>query len=688
MGGLENAVPGYGGTSLVDARQHTASLRHTWIKGSNAIIESRLAMGRLDSGRERTEKDKNLASLGAPWPTVRAGVEKTMPSIFFSGGPSARGGQYSDTLQQNYRALSTISWRHENHNVKGGVEFQYQNFTRLLNYDNGQLFFTGAYLNTAGALNGPWPSLSTPSGDNQFAYSWADFLLGRLSRVVATGVSDNDVSQRSLFLFAQDEWRITDRLTLSPGLRYELYGTPTSSATLAGYVDGHKSSQFPSAPLGLAFDGDQGVPKGLARPDRNNTAPRLGVAYDVFGNGKLALRAGAGIYYALPPLSITEELTSIVAAPTITGNHASLSDPWGTSRNNSGDTACQFPGCAAPSFTGDPSTRTFAPTNITGLSPDLQTPYQFQYNFTAAWEAKKGLALEGAYVGNRARRGLATRDLNLAVWAVGANDGNLNARRPNQLWRGINVITSDSKETYDAAQFTTTLRRAKAYVRMSYTLQRTLTTGDDEGIEVGISNATSSWTDNPRNIETEYAPVTPRQVVRAAFIYELPSWGGKVLNAIAGGWQVGGNFSWNDGERLNVILGRENNFDGFTPDRPDQTGPIQYVRTVNSDGTYTWINRSGFADPPVPSASNPYPFGTLPRNAVRGPSRYFADAVLMKNFRLNDRFSFQLRADANNVFNHPVWGSPNLSLASNDFGLIRTKSGGGRVIQVQAKLIF
>lgn len=60
----------------------------------------------------------------------------------------------------------------------------------------------------------------------------------------------------------------------------------------------------------------------------------------------------------------------------------------------------------------------------------------------------------------------------------------------------------------------------------------------------------------------------------------------------------------------------------------------------------------------------------------------------MKNFRLNDRFRFQLRADANNVFNHPVWGSPNLSLASSDFGLIRTKSGGGRVIQLQAKLIF
>ncbi len=688
VGGLENGVPGYGGTSLVDARQHTASLRHTWIKGSNVIIESRLAMGRLDSGRERTEKDKNLGSLGVPWPEVRTGAEKTMPSIFFSGGPTARGGQYSDTLQQNYRALSTLTWRHDRHNVKVGVEGQYQNFSRLLNYDNGQLFFTGAYSNTAGPVNGPWPTLSTPSGDNQFAYSWADFLLGRLSRVVATGVSDNDISQRSFFVFAQDEWRITDRLTLSPGLRYELYGTPTSTAILAGYVDGHRSIQFPNAPLGLAFNGDQGIPSGLSTPDRNNVAPRLGIAYDVFGNGKLALRAGAGIYYALPPLSITEELTTIVAAPTFTGNHAFLSDPWGTSRNNSGDTACQFAGCVAPSFSGDPSRRTFPPSNITGFSPDLETPYQFQYNISAAWEAAKGLALEGGYVGNRARHGLTTRDDNLALWAPGANDGNLNARRPNPVWRGINLITSDAKEAYDAAQFSATLKRAKAYARLTYTLQRTLTTGDDEGIEVGISNATASWTDNPRSIETEYAPVTPRQVVRGAFVYELPTLSGKTLNAIAGGWQVGGNFTWNDGERLNIILGRENNFDGFTPDRPDGTGDLEYVRTQNPNGTLSWVTRAGLTDPPVPSASNPYPFGTLPRNAVRGPSRFFADAVLMKNFRLNERFRFQLRADANNVFNHPIWSNPNLSLASTDFGLVRTKSGGGRVIQVQAKLIF
>jgi hypothetical protein len=688
--GLENAIPGWGGTPSSGARQHTASVRHTWVPSDHVVAESRVAMSRLSSTRTRSELGENLGTLGAPWPTVTPGVEQTLPSIFFTGGPSGRGGQLSDTVQNNYRVLSSLTWNKGNHMMKFGGEGQYSEFSRLLNYDNGQIFFTGAYANTAGPVNGPWPTLSNPSGDNTFAYAWADFLLGRLSRVVATGVSDNNMGGAAYFFFAQDDWRVSPKLTLTPGLRYELYGTQTSSAQLAGYVEGHQSNQYANAPLGLAFEGDTGVPDGFRRPDRNNIAPRLGVAYDVRGDGKIAIRAGGGLYYAYPPLAMIEVLADTVGAPTITGNNGSLSDPWGTSRANSGDTVCQFPNCAPPSFSRDPAQRTFTPVSINGFEDGLDTPYQYQFNASAQWEAIPGIVLGAGYIGTRARNGFMARDINLPVWTPTASTGNVNARRPNQVWRAINMFTNDSKENYDAGQFTATVRRNRTYARVTYTLQKSMASGDSEGQEVGITNAPADWADNPRDIYGEMARVTPTHVIRGAFTYDLPQWKSQpVLDAVFGNWQIAGNMSWNNGDYLNVTTGTDSNFDGFSPDRPDQTGTITYPGEDMGDGVIRWVARDAFALPPTPTADNPYPWGTTPRNAVHGPGAFFMDAALTKNFTgLPKGMRVQLRIDAQNVLNHTNLSNPNLSIASTDFGIIRTRTGGGRTVQIQTKVIF
>ena len=689
VAGVENTVPEWGGDSLVGARQHTASIRHTWIARSNVVVENRLALGRLSSFRSRTELGEDLGTLGGRWPEVTPGVDKTLPNVLLTGGPNARGGQLFDLVQQNVRGLSTASWDRGNHSFKFGAELQLSRYSRVSNDDAGSFTFSGAYSNTAAPLNGPWPTLTNPAGDNVFAYAWADFLLGRVRNFNARGIIDRAFSGNAGFFFAQDQWRVTRRLTITPGLRYELYGVQKSpNAILAGYVEGHRSNQYPNAPLGLAFSGDTGIPEGFRHADRNNWAPRLGLAYDLTGDGRTAIRAGTGIYYAYPPLSIVELLGTAVASSSYAGAHASFSNPWGTSRTNSGDTACQFPGCTAPSFAPDPSLRTFVRTNVIGFDPDVETPYQYQFNVSVEREIMRGLSVEAAYVGNRAKHGWTIRDNNLAVFQPGANDGNLNARRPNQTWTAIDLITSDADERYDALQSTATFKRKSVYVRLAYTLQRALTAADDETQEVGISNASTNWTDNPRGIAGELAPVTPRQVFRGFLVYDVPKFDNKVLDAVLGGWQVSGNYTYTDGDRLNVTLGRENNFDGFGPDRPDLAGPITYPRQENPDGTILWVDRAAFAAPPAASAANPYVFGSVERNAVRGPSRHFSSAAIMKTFQLAQRVRFQLRADAANVFNHPNLSNPNLNLASADFGLIRTKDGNRRVVQVQGKLIF
>jgi hypothetical protein len=687
VSGLTNNVPDWGGNTTTGANQHTLSVRHTWQARSNLVVENRFAMGRLSSVRTRTELGENIETLGGVWGPVSPGVEQTLPTMIFSGGPTARGGQLSDLLQQNYRALSTGTWVRGKHTVKFGGEWQFNDYSRFINYDNGQVRFTGAYSNSGGPLNGPWPRLTNPSGDLQFAYAWADFLLGRVNSFNATGVVDNQFSGVAWFFFVQDQWQIGPRFTITPGLRYELYGTQQSKSLLAGYVAGHQSDQYSNAPLGLAFEGDAGIPDGMREAEYGNVAPRLGVAWDLRGNGRTVLRAGGGLYYAYPPLSIVEQLGSTVGASTITGNNAGLTDPWGTAHASSTDTACQFPGCTMPSFDPDPAKRTFVPTTVMGYDPDVTTPRQWQYNVTLQHELFRNFVLEGAYVGNRGFEGFSVRDNNLPLWTPTAGTGNVNARRPDQLWNGINLITTDLSEKYDAGQFSATYRTGANYARLTYVYQRYMTSATDQNREVGIDNSPDAWGANPRDIAGEFASVVPRQQVRGFFTYGLPSFSNRTTDLILGDWQLSGNFTWYDGDPLNVTLGRENNYDGITGDRPDQVGPINYIRTTEGTVT-TWFDRSAFADPPAPSAANMYPFGTLPRNAVRGPGRTFLDAGVMKNFTLTGRYVFQFRVDINNILNHPNLSNPETNFSSADFGLIRTKTGGGRTMQVQFKLLF
>jgi hypothetical protein len=275
------------------------------------------------------------------------------------------------------------------------------------------------------------------------------------------------------------------------------------------------------------------------------------------------------------------------------------------------------------------------------------------------------------------------------LWRADAGTGNVDARRPNQTWRGINLISTDSNETYDALQLVGSWNKRLAFSRLTYTLQRSLSTGTVENQEVGIDNSATAWASNPRNIRADLASVVPRQQIRGFFNYQLPQFSyNAITKNLLGGWEVSGNFSWHDGDRLNVTVGSDWNYDGFAADRPDQLGPIAYLRQKQGEFLVQWIDKSAFANPARPNSEKPYLFGTLPRMAVRGPHQFGAGAALLKNIRWSERYRFQLRADASNIFNHPNWSNPTVNFSSSLFGMIQTKTGGGRVIQLQAKLYF
>jgi outer membrane receptor protein involved in Fe transport len=169
--------------------------------------------------------------------------------------------------QNNFRFGTTASHIRGKHNIRFGGEAQRDTVAQFNDHDGAKFNFDGR-------------SSSLGRGQNVFGYAMADFIMGRVSSFSASGILDYNLSNWAYFFFVQDEWKLSPRLTLTPGLRYELYSPVSESDNKASaFFFGHMSNQYPNAPLHMAFLGDEGIPSGFTRQDRNNFAPRLGLAY-------------------------------------------------------------------------------------------------------------------------------------------------------------------------------------------------------------------------------------------------------------------------------------------------------------------------------------------------------------------------------------------------------------------------
>lgn len=699
-GVVNNLIDTFTG-AVTNARQHTATARHTWSMKPNVLLETRAAFARLWTERTFTLDSPDLNEAGANWPSTGDGIEPFQPFLRFSGtGPQAGGGTNEIFTQQNFRLMTSLSWVKGNHNLKFGAEAQWNDYSLESVWDRATFNYTGAFSFSGGPQVGPLPSAPrNPSGDNTFAYAWADFLLGRTSSFSSQGPTDSNLDAWSYYLFVQDQWRVTPRLTVSPGIRYELYGQLDSTTGFSGYQLGARS-RFPNAPDGFVYDDDPGIRQGLVPRDYDNIAPRLGVAYDLFGDARTALRAGWGFYYANPTLAIYDKFSGGpgTGASSLGGANANTFDPWLTSRVNATDPNPQFATYPTPlatsreavprtSFSRTP--RGWAGDGLyTSLDiPDYKTPSEQQFNVAVEHQIVNGVTAEVAYVGKRGN-GLVAFDTNRAVWAPGATTGNVNARRPNQSYNRLDVWTTDGKTSYDSLQVASTVRRNPVYLVATYVLQRYVTNDQNEFTDLQIGGDSTTFAANPRDFEGERANVVPRHLVRAFAVVDLPGLENRWADLFLGGWQVAGNFSWRSGEPINITLGPDWNVDGVGGDRPDQSGDLNYLREPNAAGQMVWFDRTSISPIAPATADNPYIFGNMKRNAAWGPSAWSLDASLMKTFKIRGSVRLQVRADAVNVLNHADWANPQTSLSNTNFGLILTKNHVPRTIQLGAKVLF
>jgi hypothetical protein len=415
----------------------------------------------------------------------------------------------------------------------------------------------------------------------------------------------------------------------------------------------------------MAIAGDPGVPRHIFPEDRNDIAPRMGMTYALTADGKTALRGATGLYYGPLPLASKTFLNQEPFGRSLNGNNSpSLVNPW----------ADLYPNGPPLPFSFDPATVNYAPAtrfNLVGFDPDYHTAYTLQMNLSVEREVINGVRVEAGYVGNRGFDNPVALDLNAPLWAPGATDAgaNINARRPYQRYNQVRMFFPMEDTTYDALNVAGTIARGRLNGRVTYVYQTSNSVyalGNDS--IWGSGNAQVGAIQDKDSFDYLQGNNLPNHLFRVFMVYELPGYESNLLNTLAGGWQVGGNFHFQSGLPLAVNAGRDINFNGVGPDRADQVGPVNYLKTLDARGNVQWFDPSAFAVPALANAANPYPRGNSMIGAVIGPRAWTMDASLTKRFALQGRTAIEVRLDAMNLLNHANLGNPNTTVTSADFG--------------------
>ncbi|MGE5645727.1 MAG: carboxypeptidase regulatory-like domain-containing protein [Acidobacteriota bacterium] len=530
---------------------------------------------------------------------------------------------------------------------------------------------------------------SFPSNDG-----FANFLMGR-PLVFYQGLGDLSRGLRNwgAGLFAQDEWRVTSRLTVNYGVRWEVNPPFTEVRDrLNTFVPGRQSTVYPDAPLGVLFPGDEGVAKGLAAIQWTGFMPRLGLAWNPDGRGAFAIRASYGIFYD----TMSNGQGGAFQAPV-----SSL--PWTQFMQLSGpgtNFVDPYAGRAKPA----PDTF-MRPSTVLGTSKDARPPYAQDWNFSLQRSLGQNYVIEARYVGTKGTHLPRNIEANPAVWGPGATPSNADRRRiyancpadgsACQLVH-VGLLSTITNSTYHAGQLTLSRRFSRGLgLSGSYWFSKSLDYLSALNLTGAASRPLSGEVDvaqNPFDLAAEHGPslfdARHRFVMSASWEIPGPKSLGGAGRALLAGWQLNGIAVASSGTPFTVfdsanVAGQASHppLSGFAASRPD-------VVSDPNDGPHTveqWISRSAFRRlDPLTEAGH---FGNAGRNIARAPGISNLDLSLLKNITLGETQRLQFRAEYFNALNHTNLGLPVTDLASPSFGRI-LDAAPPRLAQFGLKLLF
>ena len=591
-----------------------------------------------------------------------------------------------DTYENAYDYSGSLSWIRGRHELKFGGGYQHLNVSALQGIaTNGFFVFDPGF-----------PIL----GDGFAAFLFGQpvfFLQGR-------GDFSRGIRGNGLNGYAQDTYKVTSRLTLNFGLRYELpfpYTEIHNRQTL--FVPGRQSVVMPTAPKGLLYPGDPGVPAGLIPTFKKAFAPRFGLAYDPTGKGQWLVSSAYGIFYE----------------PYYTGQGGPLQSPI------SAPPYLQTAQISVPNFSdpfngNPPAPGTFATplTNLT-LTPNLPLPYSQDWDLNVQRSLGSDLLLEVGYVGTKGTKLPRFIEGNPAIYVPGLNSkgqpnstsGNADQRRlysgctlndsPGScIFSSTGLIAGIANSSYNALEASLRKRFSHGMAFLaSYTFSKTIDDASSFNMTGSASKPVAGENDlaqDPFNLAAERGRSLFDSRHRFVLSYEwaLPFWQRPHgwYQQILGAWQLNGIATIMSGTPFTVFdsvdvseQGGAPEISGFSANRPNLV-PGQNPNS-GPKTTTAWLNAAAFQRITPDPNSPVQQFGTAGRNIAQGPGYADWDFSAFKNIPVGEGKQFQFRAEFFNFLNHTNFRLPDSDISSPTFNQILAAEP-PRLIQLALKFQF
>jgi hypothetical protein len=608
------------------------------------------------------------------------------PGILTPGIPGfILGINYIDGFMWNYigynapgtdeAVADSVSFSKGKHSFRFGGEIKKNKYSLVSSYlSGGNAQFNGG--------------LTGPAGKTNKANAWAEFLLGDLSSWQQQSEWSEGLNSWFYNLYAQDDIRLTPKLTINAGIRWEpRLGITEDTNKQVGFKPGYQSLQYKNSPLGVVFAGDPIVGNHI-NPNRwANFAPRFGVAYQLMPD--TVIRSAFGMFYDQPVMESNNRSASaapFVAEALCAPCAGSLSAPLGPGVPPLNPVPGAVPRAtvAFPAYTGYLDTQDLS----------WKAPYSESWNLVLEHQFGSARLLRSAYVGSAAHHLNNDTDVNLPIYIPGecgsqpcSTVANENQRRPYQSVGQMGIDATEGNSRYSALQVTFQQRASHGInFQSNYTWSKS---EDTQSTKVQIcATIQQCW-------GVSDFDVNQRFIFSGDYrIPEVKNWN-VLAREVLGGWQANLIFNAQTGTPFSVFCPDDNSLSGITEtgttgDFCDLTGaPLQ---PSESTRTYrNWANAAAFKPNAVGT------FGTENRNQLRNPGWWNLDSSLFKEFQIKERFTLQLRGEAFNVFNHQTFNTgsaanyysvqPSSPTFAQNFAQLYTDRP-PRILQVAAKIIF
>jgi Carboxypeptidase regulatory-like domain/TonB-dependent Receptor Plug Domain len=647
---------------FTDVRIQSLTGAYTHVFGASLVNDLRVTYLRRKFGDRRPGLGTGLAaSIG-----LRGVSDQAFPAFTIPGYSSLSNASVArvQTPITDRQVLETLSWFRGMHAVKFGLEFRAGANDEIRDRgSSGSLTFTPLITSNFGAPN---------TGN-----ALASFLLGEVN---AGSVQISDlIRTRAAYwgLYVQDDWRITNRLTLNYGVRWE-------AELPRREVDNRMNSFDPTAinPVSntagvVTFAGVNGTPERAFATDQNNIGPRLGFAYQLSASGKTVLRGGAGVFYG-PTVSNTIGDAAALGFSTSASFVTAQATLQSAFRLKDG-----FPPYSRPpigSGYGAVPVGQKPTTSVSFFDPHQIAPTSYQSNLGLQHELAPGLLVEVGYMGNISHH-LTANDFSLnQVPPDRMGPGDAQKVRPFPQFSNVLLINpSIGKSSYHAGFVRVQKHFSDGFSLLAhYTRSRYM---DDVESANEYGNTGSYMDAYHRNLDwARSASDVPHHFVLTVLYEVRPFTGRRWLDAALGQWRIGVLQTVQSGPPFTVLT-TANTTNAFPagPLRPNMTGDPSLPADQRS--LTRWFNTSAFVNPP------PFTFGNAPRSVLRGPGVVTTDLTLERSIGLTERVKFEIRAEAYNLLNRANFNVPGFTLGSADFGVI-SSARPARTIQLGGRLTF